>query len=92
MISIADSFSSAELRKRIEIGNAVAIVTVERITRAGKTIAILDKVREAEAPPAIVIGLDASTPRATSEISCTPYLSRIQRARVVLPVECAPTR
>jgi len=65
VISIADSFSSAELRKRIEIGNAVAIVTVERITRAGKTIAILDKVREAEAPPAIVIGLDASTPRAT---------------------------
>ncbi len=57
-VSIADSFSSAELRKRLDIGNAVAIVTVDRFRRAGKTVAVMDKVREAEAPRAIVIDLD----------------------------------
>jgi acetyl-CoA synthetase len=55
VVSIADSFSAAELARRLEIGAADAIVTVERFERAGKTIRLFDKVREAGAPAAIVI-------------------------------------
>ncbi len=55
VISIADSFSSVELKRRIEIGDARGIVTVDRFVRAGKTIRLYDKVRDAAAPRAIVI-------------------------------------
>ncbi len=55
VISIADSFSSAEVKRRLEIGDARGIVTVDRFARAGKTIELYKKVREAGAPRAIVI-------------------------------------
>ncbi len=55
VISIADSFSPAEVKRRLEIGGARAIVTVDRFVRAGKTIRLYDKVREAGAPLATVI-------------------------------------
>ncbi len=55
VVSIADSFPPTEVRKRIEISGARGIVTVERYTRAGKTIHLLKNVKEANAPRAIVI-------------------------------------
>ena len=58
VVSIADSFSPAELRKRVEIGNAFAIVTVDRYQRGGKEVRLFDKVREAAVPQAVIISAD----------------------------------
>ena len=55
VVSIADSFAPDELRRRLEIGGAEAIVTVAAVERAGKRIPLYDKVVEAGGPAAIVI-------------------------------------
>ena len=55
VISIADSFSPGEVRKRLQIGEGRGIVTVDRFVRAGRTIGLYQKIMEAEAPRAIVI-------------------------------------
>ncbi len=55
VISIADSFAPAELKKRLALGRAAAIVTVERSRRGGKDMQLYAKVLEAESPPAIVV-------------------------------------
>ena len=55
VVSIPDSFSPGEVRRRLEISDAVAVVTVDSFERAGRSIALYRKVLEAEAPRAIVI-------------------------------------
>ncbi len=55
VISIADSFSSRELRSRLEIAEANGVITTEGYTRAGKTIALYDKVIAATTKPTIVV-------------------------------------
>lgn len=55
VISIPDSFSPAEVRRRLEIGNAVAVVTVDRFVRAGRPIDLYRKVCDADAPRTVVI-------------------------------------
>lgn len=55
VVSIADSFAPDELRRRLEIGGAEAVVTVAAVERAGKRIGLHDKVIEADGPPAVVI-------------------------------------
>ena len=53
--SIADSFSPLEVAKRCEISEARCIVTVEAYQRAGRTIQLYDKVKQAGVSQAIVI-------------------------------------
>lgn len=55
VVSIADSFSPAEVRRRIEIAGAQAIVTATGYRRGRKWIALYEKILEAAAPRAIVI-------------------------------------
>jgi acetyl-CoA synthetase len=55
VVSVADSFSPAELGRRCAIGGASAVVTVERTLRAGRTIDLYAKVRAAGVPRAIVV-------------------------------------
>ena len=55
VISIADSFSPTEVQRRMEIGDGRSILTVTSFVRAGRTIDLYDKVRQAGAPHAIVI-------------------------------------
>ncbi len=55
VISIADSFAAAEVKKRLEIGEAKGVVTVDGFTRGDKAIRMFPKAVEAEAPRAIVI-------------------------------------
>jgi acetyl-CoA synthetase len=55
VVSIADSFSPAEVNKRLKIAAARGIVTVEGYTRAGRTMQLYEKVKQAGAPRAIVI-------------------------------------
>jgi acetyl-CoA synthetase len=47
VLSIADSFSAEELRRRMEIGGARAVVTVSSYRRAGREIDLYGRVRAA---------------------------------------------
>ena len=73
---IADSFSPPEISKRCEIASAKCIVTVDGFERAGRTIRLYEKVRQAEIPEAIVItkAWDA-VPRRKSDLSFDELLS-----------------
>jgi acetyl-CoA synthetase len=55
VVSIADSFSAAELARRCRIGAARAVITVAAYARSGRTIDLYAKIRDAAAPPAFVI-------------------------------------
>jgi len=54
-VSIADSFSSEELGKRLELAGAKGLVTVDTQTRGGKKLPMYSKAVEAGAPKAVVI-------------------------------------
>ncbi|MBX9853100.1 MAG: AMP-binding protein [Cytophagaceae bacterium] len=54
VVSVADSFSAPELKKRIEITKAKGIFTCDGYRYGGKEIKIFSKVQEAEAPKAII--------------------------------------
>ena len=58
VVSIADSFSPAEIKNRMEISNAKAIITVNEYGRSGKIIKLYEKVKEAGIGAAIVIESD----------------------------------
>ncbi len=63
VVSVADSFSADELRTRLEIGGARAVVTVSSYRRAGRDINLYGKVRAAarscdEPPFAVVLEAD----------------------------------
>ena len=62
VISIADSFSAKEVARRLSIGRAAAIVTMDRFTRSGRTIELYDRAREKNGPHAIVINADPTAP------------------------------
>ncbi len=62
VVSIADSFPAAELARRCRLGDAAGVITVESYTRAGRPVDLYSKVREAEAPRAIVIPTDRDRP------------------------------
>src|SRR5581483_10568254 len=84
VVSIADSFAPPEVATRLRLGKAKAVLTLGAFTRGGKTIDLYAKVREADAPRAILIGgapqregdvswedfLDAEGPRGS--VSCAP--------------------
>jgi acetyl-CoA synthetase len=54
VVSVADSFSSAELKKRIEMTNAKAVLTCDAYMYGGKLLPVLPKVREAN-PSKIIL-------------------------------------
>jgi len=56
VVSIADSFSSIEIRNRMEISNAKAIITEYEYSSSGKTFKLYENVKAAEIGIAIVIG------------------------------------
>lgn len=56
VVSIADSFAPPEIATRDRLGRSKAIVTTAAFSRAGKTIDLYAKVREAKSPRAIVLG------------------------------------
>ena len=55
-VSIADSFASPEIQRRMQIADAKGVICADRFSRAGKTIDLYERVLQAEPPPAIVIG------------------------------------
>jgi acetyl-CoA synthetase len=55
-VSVADSFSSEELRKRIEISKAKAIITTSTYLYGGKKLSVYEKVKKVTEIPSIVFG------------------------------------
>ncbi len=55
VVSIADSFAPEEIAKRLQIADAKAIFTQDVMVRAGKTHPLYARVKEAQAPQAIVL-------------------------------------
>ncbi|MDZ7955376.1 AMP-binding protein [Nostoc sp. DedQUE09] len=56
VVSIADSFSTAEIARRLYLSNAKAIFTQDYILRGGKQLPLYNKVVNAVVPVAIVLG------------------------------------
>lgn len=85
VVSIADSFSAEELRRRLEIGGARAVVTVDGYLRGGRTIDLMAKVRAAGAPRVVVIagGAPATAPR-PDDLPWSEMLGRREAARRVV--------
>jgi acetyl-CoA synthetase len=55
-VLVADSFTPIELNKRIEITDAKAIFAYASYPYGGKTLDIYAKVKEADSPPAVLVG------------------------------------
>ena len=66
-VSIADSFSSEELGKRLDLAEAKGLITVDTQTRAGKKITMYPKAVEAGAPRTVVIPEDGVLSEALRE-------------------------
>ncbi len=60
-VLVADSFSPQELKKRIQLSQAKAVLTVEEYQYGGKSLHIYDKVKKAEAPLTVVIASSGDT-------------------------------
>ena len=63
VVSIADSFSAVEVRRRMAIVGAHCVVTMDGYVRAGKTIPLYNTVVEAGASTVIVVPAGESSPR-----------------------------
>jgi acetyl-CoA synthetase len=58
VVSVAESFSTEELRRRLSLGEARAVVTVSSFRRGGREHALYARVREAFERRAIVVGAE----------------------------------
>jgi acetyl-CoA synthetase len=56
VVSIADSFASEEIATRLEVSNAVAVVTQAEAARMGRRLPLYAKCLDAGAPTCIVVG------------------------------------
>lgn len=54
-VLVADSFSPQELKKRMELSQAKALITVDEYQYNGKQLAVYEKVKAAHAPITVVI-------------------------------------
>jgi acetyl-CoA synthetase len=55
VVSIADSFAAPEVQRRLEISDAVGVITVDRFTRGGRSIELYETTCAAGAPTTIVV-------------------------------------
>ncbi len=55
VVSIADSFAAREVSRRLEIAEADGIITVDELTRGGRSFPLYDKICNTLAPRAVVI-------------------------------------
>lgn len=75
VVSIADSFPPAEVRRRLEIGEARLAVSVESMVRSGRTFEPYARLREAGAPPAVVVGCGGTADLRTGDSAWDGFLS-----------------
>ena len=55
VVSIADSFAAPQIKNRLDIANAKAVVTYDQMTRAGKSIPLYPRVCEAVDLPVVML-------------------------------------
>ncbi len=67
VVSIPDSFSPDEAARRLEIGNALCVVTVASYLRGGRRIPLYEKVVAAGARKAVVVGTNGEKPTLREE-------------------------
>lgn len=60
-VLVADSFSPQELKRRVESSEAKSIVAFDHYQYGGKKLSIYPKLKEAQAPPAIIIPGESQT-------------------------------
>jgi acetyl-CoA synthetase len=89
VISIPDSLPSQEIIKRLRIGNARAVFTQDEIIRAGKSLPMYEKIRDANAPPTIVLSGqdDSQIDLRAGDLRWNTFLSSNERFQ---SVPCAP--
>jgi acetyl-CoA synthetase len=61
VVSIADSFSAPEIKRRLEITKVELVFTQEFLHRDGKKLALYERIILADAPSVIVLGKNFST-------------------------------
>ncbi len=84
VVSIADSFRPKEVAKRLELSGAVGIFTQDVIRRGGKSHPLYAIVKEAAAPPAIVICEDEATAIRDEDCGWNEFLSDERDVSVVV--------
>ncbi len=87
--SIADSFASDEIRTRLRISSAKAVVTQDVVARAGKTLPMYQKVIDAGAELAIVVPAGASPAVALRDVDVT-WGEFLSDTDAFDPVACGP--
>ena len=77
VVSIADSFAAEEIATRLRIANAKAIFTQDVILRGGKRLSLYEKVKQADAPQAIVLPAEdeLSIELGEGDLAWTDFLS-----------------
>lgn len=55
-VSIADSFAAPQIAMRLDIASARGIFTADHIVRGGKRLGLYEKIVDADAPRAVVLG------------------------------------
>ena len=76
-VSIADSFAAEEIATRLRIADAKAIFTQDVILRNGKRLPLYEKVKQADAPQAIVLPAEdkLSIELGEGDVTWTGFLS-----------------
>lgn len=75
VVSVADSFSSDELKRRAEISEASIIICVDSYNRSGKKIDLYTKVKEAHPGKAIVISESKTSRLRSADLLWDNFLS-----------------
>ncbi len=77
VVSIADSFAAEEIATRLRLANAKAIFTQDVILRSGKRLPLYEKVKQADAPQAIVLPAEdeLSIELGEGDLAWTDFLS-----------------
>ncbi|MEQ9443287.1 MAG: AMP-binding protein [Cyclobacteriaceae bacterium] len=73
-VLIADSFSARELQSRMTIAQAKAIITVDAYQYNGKPLKVYGRVKEAQAPPAIVVTSQPDTKLRNGDLTWDDFL------------------
>jgi acetyl-CoA synthetase len=89
VVSIPDSLPAEEIAKRLRIGNAKAVFTQDEIIRVGKSLPMYQKVRDANAPPVVVLSQkqDAPFDLRPGDVRWNSFLSANEQFHAVT---CAP--
>ena len=85
VVCIPESFAAPEIAARLRIAGATRVVTQDVLMRGAKSIPLYQRVCEADAPSAIVIG--QSVPLRGIDVEWTAFLSA---DALFTPVECSP--